>query len=316
MSITAPTPPAAAPGELDPQGVVLRFLESVGRPTETRFYLDLFRAKPREQFAAIAIDANVMRGAADAVALDLRFLAALGLFPTVVFGLLNAASAPAHAARLGTALEAQGVHAVALSDGDTDLAGRTVDAARKGRVPIVAFAPVEGQTPAERFDRLGSLLGGTLTRKLIFLHRPGGLRRDGALIPLVSLSTDVAALLASRQLSRKETVILEQTRRLAFDLAGQNLVAAVTSPLNLLRELFTVKGAGTLVRKGSTISRHLRWDDVDRTSCGSWSRSRSPGRCSPTSSAGRCSRSTSPTSIAAPRWSRRRRSRPTCRSSR
>ncbi len=93
----SPDGPALSPSDLAPQDVVLRFLESTGRPSEARLYLDLFRARPREQFAALAIDANVMAGAADAVVQDLRFLAALDLFPTVVLGIFQPADAAAHA---------------------------------------------------------------------------------------------------------------------------------------------------------------------------------------------------------------------------
>jgi acetylglutamate kinase len=38
---------------------------------------------------------------------------------------------------------------------------------------------------------------------------------------------------------------------------------AITSPLNVLRELFTVKGAGTLLRRGARIARREGWDGVD-----------------------------------------------------
>lgn len=251
-------------GDLDPQGVVLRFLESVGRPAEARFYLDLFRARPREQFAAIAIDANVMRDAAEAVVLDLRFLTALDLFPAVVLGIFQPAESAAQARRLCRRLQDNGVGTEVLDAADADLADRLVAATRREALPIVTFAPVDGTQPADRFDALGRLLGRLGTRKLIFLHRPGGLRVAGALVPLVNLSTDVPALLASKQLSRKETLILEQSRRLAHDLAAQRLVASVTAPLDLLRELFTVKGAGTLLRRGATIRRHEGWEGVDR----------------------------------------------------
>jgi acetylglutamate kinase len=43
------------------------------------------------------------------------------------------------------------------------------------------------------------------------------------------------------------------------------MTVSVTSPLDLLRELFTVKGAGTLIRRGSTVRRHATYDEVDRT---------------------------------------------------
>jgi acetylglutamate kinase len=39
---------------------------------------------------------------------------------------------------------------------------------------------------------------------------------------------------------------------------------AVVSPLALLRELFTVSGAGTLIRRGSRIDKHANFDAVDQ----------------------------------------------------
>ena len=58
--MSAETPDAAGRAELAPQEAVLRFLESTGRPSEARLYVDLFRARPREQFAAIAVDGHVV----------------------------------------------------------------------------------------------------------------------------------------------------------------------------------------------------------------------------------------------------------------
>lgn len=261
MSAESPAP--AAPAELAPQDVVLRFLESTGRPSEARLYIDLFRARPREQFAAIAIDGHVMADAASGVVQDLRFLAALDLFPTVVLGLFQPADSAAHARSLGRRLDAEGVRYEELSAGAERLAERLTACARGGAVPVLVFEPVEGEAADARLDRLGRLLRELQARKLLFLHRPGGFRQGGLLVPIVNLTTDAAALLASRELSRKETLILEHARRLCEESAPVSFTVAVTSPLNLLRELFTVKGAGTLLRRGARIERHDGWDGVD-----------------------------------------------------
>lgn len=248
---------------LEPQDVVLRFLEGAGRPAESRFYLDLFREHPREQFAAIAIDANVMADAADAVVLDLKFLAALDLFPTVVLGIFQPADAASDARRLRRRLDVAGVGVEQLSSREPDLAARITACAQDDVVPIVVFEPREGELPADRLERLGELLRELRARKLLFLHRPGGLRQRGALVPVVNLSTDVPALLGSRELTRKEALIVEHARRLCERMAPLPFAVSVTSPLNLLRELFTVKGAGTLLRRGARIVRHSGWTGVD-----------------------------------------------------
>src|SRR5215469_9352352 len=114
----------------EPAHVVLRFLESVGRPEEARFYLERFRAEPREQFAVIAIEANVARDAIEAVVLDLRFLAAIGLVPVVVLGLFNAATAFRHAARIQRRLAREATAAVLLAGDDPALGEKTANAVR------------------------------------------------------------------------------------------------------------------------------------------------------------------------------------------
>ncbi|MBK9373944.1 MAG: hypothetical protein IPN03_09480 [Holophagales bacterium] len=153
MSADPPAP--ASPGELAPQDVVLRFLESTGRPSEARLYLDLFRAHPREQFAAIAIDANVMADAAGAVVQDLRFLAALDLFPTVVLGIFQPAEAVLHARSLRRHLEDEGVRVEVLRARRRSLAARVTACARSGAVPIVVFEPSGDDQAGDRLDRPG-----------------------------------------------------------------------------------------------------------------------------------------------------------------
>jgi hypothetical protein len=248
---------------MEPADIVLRFLESVGRRSEAEFYISLFRAEPKEQFAAIGVDANVARHAAEAVVLHLRFLAALGLAPVVVLGHFEPTDAQEHAARIHRRLLRAGVSAGLVAAAEGDLVERCRRLMRAGTLPIVTFGATEGATVEERFGRLADLLSGLQTRKFLFLHRPGGLRRDGTLIPIVNLSTELVQLERSRELSRKERAMLAQSRRLVFDLVGHKLTVAITSPLNLLRELFTVKGAGTLLRRGTVIERHGSYDDVD-----------------------------------------------------
>jgi len=255
---------------MDPADIVLRFLESVGKRSEAEFYLSLFRAEPKEQFAAISVDANVARHATEAVVLHLRFLSQLGLSPVVVLGLFEPTDAPDHGARIRRRLEREGVQAELVAD---DAAAIT-RAARAGSIPILTFGLPDNrpetiatakQAPAvdERFAKLGQLLTGLATRKLLFLHRPGGLRQRGALLPIVNLTADYSSLLSSKELSPKERAMVVQSRRLVYELVPHKLLVAITSPLNLLRELFTVKGAGTLLRRGALLSRHSTLAELD-----------------------------------------------------
>lgn len=260
--MTDPNGPAATvPGEAE---AVLRFLESVGRKAESDFYVQLFRRAARERFAALSIDANVARTALDVVALHLKFLADLGLIPVVTLGLFEPTDAAEVAARLARRLGDQGVAAALPPDAHPAALGPWATAlCRRGVIPIVPFGPAHGATLNARFDQLAALLAALQIPRLIFLHRPGGLRQRDVLVPQVNVGTDLPALLASRDLSRKERAIVTQSARLIGAMAHKLLVT-VTSPLNLLRELFTVKGAGTLLRRGARVLRIDRYDDLDR----------------------------------------------------
>lgn len=244
--------------------VVLRFLQSVGRKAESDFYVQLFRRVPKERFAALSIDANVARHALDVVVLHLKFLADLGLAPLVVLGLFEPTDAPDHAAKLLRRLRRDGVRATLVSPAEPEaLAARVTAASRGGEIPVLAFGVDHGAGVDARFDHLAGLLGALAVPKLIFLHRPGGLRQRDVLIPLVNVDSDAAALLSSKELSRKERAMVAQGARL-IDGVAHKLMVTVTSPLNLLRELFTVKGAGTLLRKGVRVLRVDSYEGLDR----------------------------------------------------
>src|SRR5262249_30852388 len=57
--------------------------------------------------------------------------------------------------------------------------------------------------------------------------------------------------------------LLAHARRLLVEKVSHRMLVALTSPLQLLRELFTVKGAGTLVKRGSTITRGEGYVAID-----------------------------------------------------
>src|SRR5262249_6610292 len=156
--------------------------------------LRLFRALPKERFAAISVDASVARHAMEAVVLDLRFLAALGLCPVVVVGLFENAEAMEHAARIRRRLEREGVASAVMAPDRADLFAEVAAAAQAGTLPIVAFGRDEAgpfPTTEQRIERLGALLAALATRKLIFLDRRGGLALGGgARIEVVNLAAD------------------------------------------------------------------------------------------------------------------------------
>jgi hypothetical protein len=251
---------------VDTPDAILRFLESVGKRSETDFYLNLFRAEEKEAFANLVASPAVLRGAFEAVVLDLMFLHGLGLVPVVSVGFYGGGAASAeHARRLRRKLEKRDVPAVVYPADDADLVRSIASSARDSRIPIVAFTGPDPNDDAARFDSLGTLSEGLKTKKLIFLSRRGGLRprRAEKWLPIINVATDYEALASQRCFSAKEMVLLEQARRLLVERVRHPMLVAITSPLQLLRELFTTKGAGTLIKRGSSISRKASFAEVD-----------------------------------------------------
>jgi bifunctional N-acetylglutamate synthase/kinase len=243
---------------LDPAEAVLTFLSSVGPGSEAELYLRLFRSRAAESFAAVAVDAEVVERDAERVAVDLRFLRALGLTPLVVLGLGAPASANAHQRVFTALLGSAGVSCVALSTAGPH--AEIAAAARRGAIPVLVAS---GESRSERVEQLGAMLSALHTHKLIFLGPHGGLTSHGERLSVVNLGTDYDALLRGSELHAGQGGLVDDSRRLIFELVSHRLLVSLTSPLDLLHELFTVKGAGTLMRKGATITRHDGYGGVD-----------------------------------------------------
>jgi hypothetical protein len=243
---------------MKPAETVLKFLESIGHGTEAQFYLDLFRSEARQSFAVIVVDPTTLQQTTDAVVVDLRFLTVLGLIPIVVVGSNQIETMHEHADHLKQKLGHARVSSATIDfTGD---ASPIIAAIAHETLPIVIIN--EGEQNAW-YPRLGLLLSSLLTRKLIFLQSQRGFRLRGELLSVVNLSSEYETLQSSREFSDEQRQLLARSRQLLFELVPHKLLIAVTSPLNLLHELFTVKGAGTLLRKGVRIASYHDYDDVD-----------------------------------------------------
>jgi GNAT superfamily N-acetyltransferase len=209
-----------------PEELLSRFADSIGRPAEARLYLELFRSETPESFAIIA-PGDRSRPAIDALLADLRYLVALGLYP-VIWGASGELAQRAGDAGLPIAVATSAAEGAA--------------AARAGQVPWAAGEP----SVAAWAQQLAS-------RKLVLLD--GAIRRAGGeAISIIDVTADVDELLRPGALETGHARRLEEAARLQMAMVGDGTVA-LTSSFELLRELFTVRGAGTLVRRGVSIER-------------------------------------------------------------
>jgi len=247
--------------------IVQRFLESVGAKADIDLYLKLFRSQRKESFAILAPNAQIVKGALDPVHFDLRILAGLGLLPVVLLGLLEPKDADAQAARVSEWLLEDAVPCEVIR-ADAEMSPAVVEAIRatigRGAIPLVSVEAAAAQTVDGRFRLLGGLATRLETRKVVFLSRRAGLALGPGPAPsVVNLATDLDRLLAPGALSRGQAMLVRQIKRLLDQTPLSLTGVTVVNPLQFLRELFTVNGAGTLVRRGSRIDVRQGWDAVD-----------------------------------------------------
>jgi hypothetical protein len=275
---------------MTPQELVLRFLTSVGRPAEAQQYLELFRGSrpapapaipaaftqpsligggPPGAFAVIHVSEPVLDHALDALVVDLRYLAELDLLPVLAFGAVSGSRAQKSAQRVAAALPPQ-VRAqitptaqVAQALRDERLPLVPLVASKAARRELARGEPREVEDEADRrFDALAELVTALGAKKLVFLGRRSGLQpRGGRVVSMIDLTTEAATV--GPTLPEPQAALLRQIARVVAGVP-HSMTVSVTSPLDLLRELFTVKGAGTLVRRGSVVESFTRWEEVDR----------------------------------------------------
>jgi bifunctional N-acetylglutamate synthase/kinase len=251
---------------MDPD-IIHRFLESVGQKADVDLYLKHFRSQRKESFAIIAADAQIVRAALDPFHFDLRILAGLGLYPVVLVGLLDARDADKQSQRILEWLLEDEVAARVIGSG-TDLPQEIQTTVRQtlqeNVIPIVSLDAAKELAIDDRFRLLRTLAAGLQTQKVIFLSTSAGIEREGApRISLVNLQTDYQHLVDSPDLPRRHGSLLRHVKTLLEQLP-QRMSVAVVNPLQLLRELFTITGAGTLIRKGSRIEKYDGLAGVDR----------------------------------------------------
>jgi acetylglutamate kinase len=135
-----------------------------------------------------------------------------------------------------------------------------------GHLPILA--PL-GETPDGQILNVNSdvatreLALSVASHKIIFLTDTGGLLdADGNIVSALSLDEDYEELMKKDWVHSGMRFKLEQISSMLHQLPRSSSVS-ITSPDHLAKELFTHRGAGTLVRVGERIDRHDDFSDVD-----------------------------------------------------
>ncbi len=269
-------PPSSLPATAE---AVVTFLDSVGRRSEAELYLRLFRELPLESFALIAVEKVPLAAQGASLAEQLRFLADLGLLAPVVVGLFDPALARAAADRFSRRLGLVRLETNIYSAHAGGLADTIRADLRCGIIPILVYDNL-AEDEVDRFDCLGDLAAELASRKIVVVRQHGALGsnldRDAELVPqypllmsrngisVINLRAEFELLRQSQLLTADDLSLLENVQAVYEHVNAPALVFNVTGPFDVLKELFTVKGAGTVVRRGTSITKAHSYGDLDQ----------------------------------------------------
>lgn len=221
------------------------FLDSIGRREEYEYYLERFSADRPRAFAVLVPERDGFEDSAGVFVFDMRFLLRLGLDPVI---LLCGPEAESTALLLQAEDDAPfDICRVCpgLADVGLPFLMERLEAARNAGRALVLVDP--SVTVEAALDMLVS----DLTRRIHFIRVRGPLHdKEGQ--PLYFYQTQVQG--GGIELASEDQPLVALAAKLIETKAGLHI--SVASPLQLLEELFTVKGAGCVVRRGATIIRY------------------------------------------------------------
>lgn len=224
------------------------FLDSIGRREEYELYLDKFQSGQSPCFSILCPDPTTLEQAADVLAFDLQFLLKLELTPLILLTGEQAKNGAKLLRQHGSKLYRFSTVKDSVNFNQMLAFVRKVRA--DGKLPVVVASKYE------LLDMLKTLTG-ILTKRIYLIRAEGGLRsRSGEeLFYYYTQKKDQPAL------AEEDCSLVDLAGSVLRSVPGAHV--SVASCQNLMAEIFTVKGAGTMFRKGSTVLRLGSRDGVD-----------------------------------------------------
>ncbi len=228
----------------DIRNTVLSSLSAIGANHEAKFYADIFAAQESERFALIVIDPRCLKNPLlESLIGNLRILSNLGLTPVLLVGALSQdpTSVRFQSQRLARDMEQSNIGVVKL---DTATYGLIPDIRKVTRAGKLVVLEMMNRSRSMDLARLADELK---SNKIVFLQPSGGLTQNGARLESLTMD-EIPNILETGRLSQGQTRFLQSVMTLDKHTDIQRAYV-IASPLNLLTELFTTKGSGTLIRR-------------------------------------------------------------------
>ncbi|PHS77888.1 MAG: hypothetical protein COB56_01380 [Robiginitomaculum sp.] len=241
------------------QATVMRSLMAVGSGSEAKFYADIFQNLAPERFALIVIDPRCLASPLlEAFISDLKILSNLGLTPILVIGALHAdkSNVRFQGQRLCQALDRAKIKMVKLNCASYQFISDVRNQAKSGYFVVLEMTEYKVGLDLQNIaDQLQPA-------KIVFLQPSGGFQIGGKRLAVVNVDRP-DNLPAENELSKGQLKFIETVKSM-IGKSDYKCTYVIVSPLNLLSELFTVRGAGTMLRRGARVKCHKNYKYVKK----------------------------------------------------
>ncbi|MCZ8158248.1 MAG: acetylglutamate kinase [Leptospira sp.] len=248
---------------MNSKDILSKVFEITRDPRDGLHFLEEFKSLSPESFALLFADANTLLESSEALFSDIKLLFRLELYPILALEpesiqYLNVFYPPTKSQtsrRVGFPY-----HIINISD---HIRSEVKECISSKKIPIIVWPNDTIHLDAFLFQIVDALN----INKVIQLHHDGPIYDDdtGKVISLIPTGEEL-------QNFKSEFAVDETDRDLQFITLAESLVSkrnqakfsvVLTSPYTLLRELFTVKGSGTLVKKENRITHYKSMDGLD-----------------------------------------------------
>lgn len=241
---------------------VLNSLAAIGADREAQFYASLFAQQEPERFALLVIDPRCLKNPLlEALVGNLKLLFDLGLSPVILVGAMDddRTGVRFQSQRIAKELDQASVRVSKLNTASYALIPEVRAKAQSGRLPILEMTERRGKM------NLVELVKELHPNKVIFLQPSGGLAKDGQRLRNLGTDSIDAFVEGGASLSVGQKRFLKMVLELEEAKPGAHAYI-IASPLNLLPELFTTKGSGTLIKRKAMIKKGKAISSFDETS--------------------------------------------------
>ncbi len=254
---------------MNPQEILLKLLEVTENSKDSFQFLKLFRSLEPEKFAVIHAGSETLTESAEAFLYNLKLLQKLQLFPVVVLEKDGVSYANLFYRSPNSKVSLESIKD-SIEEQNTIPGSRNLPA-KWFRNPSHALESVQSslkekkipvfvtdQSGTEIYPYLANLCKELRTKKLILLTGKGGFyTKEDKKISILDFESE-------ERLGSDDETIFQECKQIFHTAGDPNLQIAITSAPGLLKELFTIKGSGTLLRKKNRIEFHSDFSKIDK----------------------------------------------------